>query len=212
MNRQNWSILAIGIMCLFALLGCANMNEAQCKNADWQAIGYEDGVSGQAESDISRHRIECSEYGVAPDLDAYLEGHFRGAAKYCTNTNGFFEGARGKQYNLNCPAEFAGRFLQGLKDGKALYAAEVDMNRAKFLWSSALKEIETFETRSAAKRDQLVADGLDKAERLALLQEIDEIAQDIKVLNTNAFEYEQEYIVFTRAYKQVKHRFSSYFE
>ena len=42
---RHWQIFTVGAS-LFSLIGCAGMSANECELADWQAVGYEDGVQG----------------------------------------------------------------------------------------------------------------------------------------------------------------------
>ena len=38
------------------MVGCATLNEDECVTADWYEIGYSDGVKGQPDSYLEKHR------------------------------------------------------------------------------------------------------------------------------------------------------------
>ncbi|MCA8888951.1 MAG: DUF2799 domain-containing protein, partial [Parvularculaceae bacterium] len=72
------------------------MSKEECRLADWQAIGYEDGARGAPVSAISARREICAKKAnVAPDMDAYLVGRAQGLEIFCRPSNGFELGARG---------------------------------------------------------------------------------------------------------------------
>ena len=91
------------------LLGAcaAKMSKDECRTVDWRTVGYEDGVAGQPGDRIGEHRRACAEYGVTPDLNAYLAGRTAGLREYCQPHNGYRAGANGYTYFDTCPADLA---------------------------------------------------------------------------------------------------------
>ena len=66
-------------LCTLLLGACAaKMSKDECRTVDWRTVGYEDGVAGQPGDRIGEHRRACAEYGVTPDLTAYLAGRTAG--------------------------------------------------------------------------------------------------------------------------------------
>ena len=51
-NLKQNGLIAAGALAL-VLQGCASMSKNECMTADWYAIGYESGIRGQRESQIS---------------------------------------------------------------------------------------------------------------------------------------------------------------
>src|SRR5262245_18372320 len=70
--------------------GCASrgMAKEECVSADWQTIGYEDGLRGLPPDRIGAHRVACAKYQVSPNLVAYTEGRQLGLREYCQPKNG----------------------------------------------------------------------------------------------------------------------------
>ena len=204
------SLLAMSTLMLL-LAGCANMSQADCETADWEAIGYEDGVSGYRDSQIAQHRQECSKHGITPDLQRYLAGHNEGSKKYCTKTNGFFLGTKGNSYNRNCPDSLASGFLEGMADGKILYTSQRAVNSAEDALDSLYMRIENFEELIADKNDLMIADGLVRAERLELRQQIEELEYRMLELINSIPTYEENYDAAANTYENVKSQFKDYF-
>lgn len=123
---------------LLALAGCGGggdkkvqrtgMTAAQCQTADWRGVGYDEGATGHGTSGIAAHRRACAEYGVSPDLDAYLAGHAQGIAVYCQPQNGFNLGRNGHQYGGGCPLAKEGAFTSAMADGFGLYERQAKVN------------------------------------------------------------------------------------
>ncbi|MFT5541800.1 MAG: hypothetical protein ACI97K_001856 [Glaciecola sp.] len=204
------------ILYLFALStlllgGCANMSKEQCETANWQAIGYEDGVAGQRDSQFSQHRQECADHGVTASIDDYLSGHKDGSQKYCTKTNGFFLGMKGKSYNRNCPDALAKSFLVGLADGKQIYSAERRMLSSEDALDNIYARIENFEEVINDKNDLMIADGLVRAERIEIRQQIQKLEVGMFELIESIPAYQNDYDQSLKNYQQVKQSFVNYF-
>ena len=100
MSTSHKTVLAgFAGMLTAALLGaCATgMSRDECALADWQTIGYEDGLRGFPAERIGAHRVACAKHQVTPNLAAYTGGRERGLREYCQPKNGFRAG-------LNAPA------------------------------------------------------------------------------------------------------------
>lgn len=196
---------------IMSISGCANMNQAECETANWRAIGYEDGVAGARDSQFSQHRQECAEHGVTADINDYLDGHAEGAKKYCTQTNGFFLGIKGQNYNGNCTEALAPAFLNGLTDGKRIYSAQRAMSSADDALERLYARIENFEEVLLDKNNLLIADGLVRAERLEIRQQIDSLEINMVELIDLIPEYQSEQSRAIRNYDSVKRSFARYF-
>jgi hypothetical protein len=86
------------------LTACStSMTKDECRTVDWRTVGYEDGVAGRPGDRIARHRKDCAEHGVTPDLDAYLAGRAAGLREYCQPNNGYRAGVTGATYYDTCP-------------------------------------------------------------------------------------------------------------
>ena len=107
---------------LVALLGgCASLDKAQCVNADWYAIGLEDGARGRAIERLGEHRRACAEHGVAPHPERWLAGRAEGLKSFCTFQRGYANGRAGQAYADVCPTDLAGAFAAGWRQGRDLY-------------------------------------------------------------------------------------------
>ena len=105
---------------LLALAACASMNRSQCINADWYAIGLEDGARGRALERLGDHRRACTEYNVVPDTARYIAGRNEGLKSFCTYERGFAEGRAGNAYVAACPAP-SDAFLAAYNRGRELH-------------------------------------------------------------------------------------------
>jgi hypothetical protein len=138
--------LALCILIMFGVSNCATMNKSECRQADWQIIGLEDGSKGRAISYIGNRREACAEHGVKPDLAQYNIGREAGLRQYCTHRNGFSRGRSGYSYNDACQGEQRGAYREGYDRGRELYG----------LLASLKKEIDYMHKDLHEKKEQLV--------------------------------------------------------
>lgn len=104
--------------------GCASLDKAQCVNANWYAIGMEDGAQGRPLQRLGDHRRACAEHGVQPDAERYAAGRNEGLKSYCTYDRGYRTGRAGSAYNGVCPEPAAREFLAGYQHGRELYGLQ----------------------------------------------------------------------------------------
>ncbi len=211
MNIRKSVLISIVTLNIIGISGCANMNQAQCETANWQAIGYEDGAAGARDSQFSQHRQECAKYGITANIEDYLHGHDKGSKKYCTQTNGFFLGMKGQNYNRNCPQDLAPVFLRGLTDGKQIYSAQRVIDSADETLERLYIRIENFEEVILDKNNLMIADGLVRAERLEIRQQIDSLEISMLELIELIPEYQDAHSRAIRNYESVKQSFANYF-
>jgi hypothetical protein len=176
------------------LLGAcaAKMSKDECRTVDWRTVGYEDGVAGQPGDRIGEHRRACAEYGVTPDLNAYLAGRTAGLREYCQPHNGYRAGANGYTYFDTCPADLAEAFEIAYDEGRALYVRERRVTDTEEQIDDKRREIQRLEDRvaesafdvidttsTAEERTQAVLDTKQAAERIGRLKaEITELEKE----------------------------------
>lgn len=85
------------------LFGCATLDKGQCLNANWQDIGYADGLAGHPISRLEDHQNACLKHGIVPDDTAYEQGRDLGLKEYCIPYNALREGLAGRLYRGVCP-------------------------------------------------------------------------------------------------------------
>ncbi|MEP1446213.1 MAG: DUF2799 domain-containing protein [Paraglaciecola sp.] len=192
------------------LSNCANMNESDCLTADWQLIGFEDGSLGKNESHVSQHRKDCSEHGVTPDLGMYRQGHFEGSKQFCTTRNGFNRGLKGQEYNRNCPQQFEEAFLTGFTDGQNLYGLKKLLNQRADELEDAYKELDWLEHTIAEKSETMIADGLNRNQRIVIRDEISQHQEQQRFLYSTLHELKQEFENASLTYEQAELEFSHY--
>lgn len=170
------SIASIAI--LIQISGCATLSESECKTANWQIIGLEDGSQGRPTSYIGEHRKACSEYTISPDLNAYLEGHQQGLKQYCTEANGYQQGVRGKALSQVCSGDLATNFSRGHQRGLFVYQAGSEMRAMQATVDSMYHRLEEIERNRTAYEEELVRDGTSEYRRRELLDEIKELERE----------------------------------
>ena len=92
------------LILLIPLTACASLSEDECRAGDWATIGFEDGAQGRDAAYVGEHREACAEYGIAPDLNAWLAGRERGLLSYCTVDRAYSLGRSGRPVANVCPA------------------------------------------------------------------------------------------------------------
>jgi len=107
--------LALGVL---LLVGCATLDESQCKTIDWRDLGARDAYDGQDRGRIDSHRTACADYGIQPDRGAYTIGFDEGLRRLCTANRGYTFGVDGRTYRNTCPVDLDLYFQQGLRLGR----------------------------------------------------------------------------------------------
>ncbi len=114
--------LSLPCFALLALLSaCASLSEAECRTGDWYGIGFGDGAAGQSLDALQEHREACAEYGIAANLDAYLNGRNRGLAQYCRPGSGYRQGVAGHDYESVCSGPGERAFLEAYHAGLRIH-------------------------------------------------------------------------------------------
>ena len=167
-----------------SVAGCATLDREECLSADWQLIGYNDGVAGRTSERLEQHREACAEYGITPVMDHYLEGHFQGAEDYCTAENGYTSARSGQSFNPICRGQLRFDYEHGHRLGQEAYQqleqlkqAEQDLRELKSELRSADNRISDYET-------ELVADATKKEQRQNLLRKIESERHDSRHLKS----------------------------
>jgi len=160
-----------GIFLALLLAGCATMDKSECRQADWQMIGLEDGAKGHPLNYVSNHRKACAEHGVKPNLDRYRDGHASGLRQFCTAQNGFKRGRTGHQFTDVCPAELRDGFLAGYQTGHELYVLRSEIDQMLSDAKSRETELAELEKRIQNVETILVSGALGTADRKTLLDQ-----------------------------------------
>jgi hypothetical protein len=184
--------LLVAVVTLLLGACAAKMSKDECRTVDWRTVGYEDGVAGRPGDRIGEHRRACAEYGVTPDLNAYLAGRTAGLREYCQPHNGYRAGVSGYTYYDTCPADLAEQFEKAYDEGRALYVRERRVTETDERIEEKRSEIRRLEDRvaesafdvidatsTAEERTQAVLDTKQAAERIGQLKsEITELEKE----------------------------------
>ena len=68
--------LSLRISALFAVLalhGCAGLSDADCRSANWYAVGYRD-ARYKLQSQVEIYAAQCARHGVQIDAARYDQG------------------------------------------------------------------------------------------------------------------------------------------
>ena len=174
---RHWKILVMGAG-LFSLIGCAGMSSNECELADWQAVGYEDGVQGRSSDKFGSYRKNCAKHEVAPDFQAYQSGREAGLREYCQPSRGFNEGSRGAKYVGVCPTDLEGDFLHSYNDGRTLYQLEYAVTSTTRQIKHRKSRMNDIEGKLTKKMAAVLVDGTPGDERTALLVETKQLAEE----------------------------------
>lgn len=133
------------ILSALILSSCSTtMSEVDCLDTDWKILGYEDGVQGIDNTNVSTIHPDCTSLGISPDLNAYLTGHEEGLELYCQESNGLLEARNGSPYLGVCPAHLEPGFLLGFSNGQQIYVAETEKDKISHQIKLIEEELEEF--------------------------------------------------------------------
>ena len=188
MTTREWLIIS---MLSMLICGCASMSKDECKTANWEIVGFDDGSHGRNESTIKRYQEDCA--GVAtPNFTAYRQGYGRGVTRYCVVDTGYSSGIRGYKANNACdPARFPD-YYNAQQAGLTIFQSEQDINNQTANLQQA------FQARADAEYDikvveaKLVAPGLSRNERLQLLAQSQQMRKALKGYNAPIVSIEQQ--------------------
>ncbi len=169
------SLVLLGAALLSA---CATLSKSECKTADWQTIGFEDGAGGATAAKIGKHREACAKHGVTPDLAAYNRGREQGLREYCRTQNGFRLGEQGAVYRGVCPADLEPDFQTAYEAGKVVYHAASAVRHTQSRIRSNEQKLARLKLSRQARQAELVSPDVSTARRVELMAEIFELARD----------------------------------
>jgi hypothetical protein len=130
MSTSHRTVLACfaGLFAAILLGACATgMSKDECALADWQTIGYEDGLRGFPAEHIGAHRVACAKHQVTPNLAAYTAGRERGLREYCQPKNGFRAGLNGTGYANVCSGSTETAFVNAYQWGRQIHVARTEL-------------------------------------------------------------------------------------
>lgn len=151
------------------MVGCATLNEDECVTADWYEIGYSDGVKGEPDSYLEKHRKACAKHGVRANLDDWLAGREAGLQRYCTPQKGYEEGLNNRAYHNVCEGRAADEFLRAYEQGQQLYQHRSLVSDLQRDIEQTTDDILDLEDEWNEIRRELLNDDLSAAERAELI-------------------------------------------
>jgi Protein of unknown function (DUF2799) len=197
----------VGVLTAVLLGGCATgMSKDECALADWQTIGYEDGLRGFPAERIGAHRVACAKHQVTPNLAAYTAGRERGLREYCQPKNGFRVGLHGGGYANVCSGPTEPAFVNGYRYGRQIHDARAELRTTHARLRSARESLAHTNTAMASVTAELVLPTvpIDRRawlatelvrltqERTELMARIDQLAAHSQQLAVNVQELERE--------------------
>ena len=160
------------------LAGCATgMSKDECAVADWQTIGYEDGLRGFPAERIGAHRVACARHQVAPNLAAYTQGRERGLREYCQPKNGFRVGLHGSGYASVCSGATEPDFVEAYQWGRQIHDARAELRTTRARLRNASDGVAQTDAAMASVTAELVAPKLSVERRTWLAQELIRLTQ-----------------------------------
>ena len=112
-----------------ALIGCATMSPEECRQANWEEVGYNDAVEGYPASRSADHREACADTGVAVDFDLYRHGYALGLPYYCTRQTGFETADHGGDFATQCRRDTFPDYATGYGEGLDVFALKTEMRQ-----------------------------------------------------------------------------------
>ena len=157
-------IYSVLLAVLVLLAGCESMSKQECKVADWQRVGFNDGASGQSERRLAAYAEDCGEAGVTPDAQAYRRGWDGGILRFCTAANGWREGVQGHSgKGAVCQAQPGFEpFTRYLDAGLQVYRTSEQMRQNDYETARLQKRLEAGGTDDEKKRIREALRDLDR--------------------------------------------------
>lgn len=119
----------IAVLSLMGVLsGCASLTDEECRVADWYQIGVSDGAEGRGTDRIEAHRRACSDVGIAPNAERWLEGRTRGLRLYCTPEKAYRVARGGGSLSSGCTATEVQRLMPAYEWGQRYWDYEVEID------------------------------------------------------------------------------------
>lgn len=202
-------ILAAAV--LLVLGGCASsgMDKAECRMADWRAIGYEDGARGAGADSFGLRRKACAGHGVAAKFDDYLVGHAQGLEVFCRPQNGYRLGTGGYRYSGVCPAHLEGPFLAAHTDGYGLYERQATLNNISRQLQYSRARSKEIEYLVVEKTALLVSPTVLPTERATIAVELKQLAEEKVEVEQSIRRLERDHAKAERNYQNYRSQFAN---
>ena len=168
-----------GLLAASLLGACATgMSKDECALADWQTIGYEDGLRGWPADRIGAHRVACAKHQVTPNLAAYTAGRERGLRDYCQPKNGFRAGLQGAVYANVCSGPTEPLFVDSYRYGRQIHDARAELRTTHARLRNAREGLAHTNTAMAGVTAELVLPAVPVDRRAWLATELVRLTQE----------------------------------
>jgi hypothetical protein len=150
----------------------ATTNELNCYVADWEVFGFKSAEKGEV---FKNQSLNCSTFGISVNTQSYKTGYDLGLTQYCTAGNGRTLGAVGHEYLGICPNRLEADFLDGyLPAYKTFKRAQLKKELTTDL-KQTTNELNRVKTEIDLLAQDLDRDGISRAEKLAIINEMSEL-------------------------------------
>ncbi len=113
------------LLCIGALSGCltqSKLSREHCASINWHDQGYQYGVAGKTEFELSRLASVCQSVGSTVDTAAYQKGFHSAVIAGCQSpAKGFQMGGRGEPLPKQCTKEHTPAFYAAWDSGLRTY-------------------------------------------------------------------------------------------
>lgn len=188
------------------MLGCATLNESECRTANWEIIGLEDGSRGKPSSYIGNHRQACAEHNVSPDLSAYLRGHKQGLRQYCTYDNGLKAGMNGAKNANVCTGSLKPEYTRGYRQGMRLYRVSDQIHQMEHRLAVLQENIQKNQSLVEKKENEIVEGQTSRLIRRQLIKEIKILERDSEAWQIESEELYLEMERLQETYTQLRNQ------
>lgn len=179
-NFRYLTILFVGLV-VSLLAGCATLNQAECRSANWYDLGVANAAYGKKASYVAKHTEACSRYAITPNFEQYRAGWQQGIRKFCTAPSGWRYGRDGQYYRNTCQSSDSAvnesAFLTGYRLGRELYAKK--------------QEISDLRSEIRSLRDHFVTDDKGNQQFIDKSLERMSLKLDLQLIELELFQIEQ---------------------
>lgn len=180
MTRTMTFSLAMMILAGLLLAACASLSEGECKTGDWRGIGFSDGAEGRSEGYISRHQKACADFGIVPDLQAWLAGRAEGLKAYCTPAKAYRVGRDGDSLSPVCTPAQVSSMEQAYFFGRQYYDIDQEQTRLRS---------DRTEVNDRLSKFPIYVEGKEEREKRRLRDEVDRLDRRIRQLDADKRRY-----------------------
>jgi Protein of unknown function (DUF2799) len=192
-----WFLIPV-LVCALAASGCSTLSKSECLVADWESVGYTDGVGGYSGDRIAQHRKACAKHGVAPDLALYQAGRQTGLREFCQPANGYRLGTNGYNYTGVCAGELEPAFLSSYQSGHQLYVLQSKVSNATNQIESRRAELSRIEGSIVKKSALIISSEATEEQRAQALVDTKQMAERAGKLKQEIRQLEEDRVHYQR--------------